>query len=284
MSKIDLVSHEWADIVFEGRNQKYGGYVLRKNTSKRNVMAVLLVIAAGILAYLGLTIARTIEANRQVENTQAIELSALNEKKKEAKKIEKEVVKVEPEKVIEKVKSSVKFTPPVIKKDSEVKEDNQLDLEKVEKTNVTIGAFDVQGNDEVGGEVLKAKEEIAQPEPPKHEEENKVFDVVEQMPSFPGGMGALMSWLSQNMKYPPIAAENGVQGRVIVQFVVRVVCTFVVEKDGSITDVHVAKSVDPSLDKEAARVVKAMPHWIPGKQNGSAVRVKYTVPVTFKLQ
>jgi len=276
MSKIDLVSHEWADIVFEGRNQKYGGYVLRKNTSKRNVMAVLLVIAAGILAYLGLTIARTIEANRQVENTQAIELSALNEKKKEAKKIEKEVVKVEPEKVIEKVKSSVKFTPPVIKKDSEVKEDNQLDLEKVEKTNVTIGAFDVQGNDEVGGEVLKAKEEIAQPEPPKHEEENKVFDVVEQMPSFPGGMGALMSWLSQNMKYPPIAAENGVQGRVIVQFVV--------EKDGSITDVRVAKSVDPSLDKEAARVVKAMPHWIHGKQNGSAVRVKYTVPVTFKLQ
>ena len=276
MSKIDLVSHEWADIVFEGRNQKYGGYVLRKNTSKRNVMAVLLVIAAGILAYLGLTIARTIEANRQVENTQAIELSALNEKKKEAKKIEKEVVKVEPEKVIEKVKSSVKFTPPVIKKDSEVKEDNQLDLEKVEKTNVTIGAFDVQGNDEVGGEVLKAKEEIAQPEPPKHEEENKVFDVVEQMPSFPGGMGALMSWLSQNMKYPPIAAENGVQGRVIVQFVV--------EKDGSITDVRVAKSVDPSLDKEAARVVKAMPHWIPGKQTGSAVRVKYTVPVTFKLQ
>ena len=141
---------------------------------------------------------------------------------------------------------------------------------------MTIGAFDVQGNDEVGGEVLKAKEEIAQPEPPKHEEENKVFDVVEQMPSFPGGMPALMQWLSQNIKYPVIAAENGVQGRVIVQFVV--------EKDGSITDVHVAKSVDPSLDKEAARVVKAMPHWIPGKQNGSAVRVKYTVPVAFKLQ
>ena len=128
----------------------------------------------------------------------------------------------------------------------------------------------------MGGEVLKAKEEIAQPEPPKHEEENKVFDVVEQMPSFPGGMPALMQWLSQNIKYPVIAAENGVQGRVIVQFVV--------EKDGSVTDVHVAKSVDPSLDKEATRVVKAMPKWNPGKQNGSAVRVKYTVPVMFKLQ
>ncbi|MBR1401948.1 MAG: energy transducer TonB [Prevotella sp.] len=276
MSKIDLVSHDWADLVFEGRNQDYGAYVLRKNTSKRNVMSLLIVVAAGVLLYLGLNIVKKIQESRAVANTQAIELSALNEKKKEAKKLEKEVVKVEPEKVIEKVKSSIKFTPPVIKKDEEVKDDNQIDLEKVEKSNVTIGAFDVQGNDEVGGEVLKAKEEIAQPEPPKHEEENKVFDVVEQMPSFPGGMGALMSWLSQNIKYPVIAAENGVQGRVIVQFVV--------EKDGSVTDVHVAKSVDPSLDKEATRVVKAMPKWIPGKQNGSAVRVKYTVPVTFKLQ
>ena len=276
MSKIDLVSNEWADLVFEGRNQDYGAYVLRKNTSKRNVLSLLIVVAAGVLLYLGLNIVKKIQEGRAVANTQAIELSALNEKKKEAKKIEKEVVKIEPEKVIEKVKSSIKFTPPVIKKDEEVKDDNQIDLQKIENTNTTIGAFTVEGNDEVGGEVLKAKEEIAQPEPPKHEEENKVFDVVEQMPSFPGGMGALMSWLSQNIKYPVIAAENGVQGRVIVQFVV--------EKDGSVTDVHVAKSVDPSLDKEAQRVVKAMPKWIPGKQNGSAVRVKYTVPVTFKLQ
>ena len=107
------------------------------------------------------------------------------------------------------------------------------------------------------------------------QEENKVFDVVEQMPSFPGGQGALMQWPASNMKYPVIAVENGVQGRVLVQFVV--------EKDGKVTDVHVVKSVDPSLDKEAVRVVAAMPKWIPGKLNGSAVRVKYTVPVTFKL-
>ena len=101
-------------------------------------------------------------------------------------------------------------------------------------------------------------------------------DVVEQMPSFPGGQGALMSWLGSNIKYPVVAEENGVQGRVV--------CTFVVERDGSITDVKVVRGVDPSLDKEAVRVLKAMPKWIPGKQNGSAVRVKYTVPVTFKLQ
>ncbi|MBP5277784.1 MAG: energy transducer TonB [Prevotella sp.] len=276
MAKLDLVSNEWTDLVFEGRNQAYGAYKLRKGTTKRNVWSIIIVALAALLLYLGLTLQKMVEANRTVENTQAIELSALEQKKKEAKVEKKEVIKVEPEKVIEKVKSSIKFTAPVIKKDNEVKDEDEIDLQKVENTNTSIGAFNVEGNDEVGGEVLKAKEEIAQPEPPKHEEENKVFDVVEQMPSFPGGMGALMSWLSQNIKYPVIAAENGVQGRVIVQFVV--------EKDGSVTDVHVAKSVDPSLDKEAARVVKAMPKWNPGKQNGSAVRVKYTVPVTFKLQ
>ena len=276
MAKLDLVSNEWTDLVFEGRNQAYGAYKLRKGTTKRNVWSILIVALAALLLFIGLSIQKMVEANRTVENTQAIELSALEQKKKEAKVEKNEVVKVEPEKVVEKVKSSIKFTAPVIKKDNEVKDDEEIDLQKVENTNTTIGAFDVQGNDEVGGEVLKAKEEIAQPEPPKHEEENKVFDVVEQMPSFPGGMPALMQWLSQNIKYPVIAAENGVQGRVIVQFVV--------EKDGSVTDVHVAKSVDPSLDKEATRVVKAMPKWNPGKQNGSAVRVKYTVPVMFKLQ
>ena len=96
------------------------------------------------------------------------------------------------------------------------------------------------------------------------------------MPSFPGGPAALMKFLSENIKYPVVAQENGVQGRVVV--------AFVVERDGSITDVHIARGVDPSLDKEAVRVVKSMPKWTPGKQNGSAVRVKFNVPVAFRLQ
>lgn len=275
MAKLDLVSNEWTDLVFEGRNQAYGAYVLRKGTTKRNLWSIIIVAVAAALLFLGLTLQRMVEANRKVENTQAVELAALKEAKKEAKVEKKEKINVEPEKVVEKVKSSVKFTAPVIKKDDEVKEEDMIKLDEVEKSDKAVGAFTVEGNDEVGGEVLKAKEEIATPEPPK-QEDNKVFDVVEQMPSFPGGQGALMQWLASNMKYPVVAAENGVQGRVIVQFVV--------EKDGKVTDVHVAKSVDPSLDKEAARVVAAMPKWIPGKQNGSAVRVKYTVPVTFKLQ
>ena len=179
------------------------------------------------------------------------------------------------QKVVEKVKSSVKFTAPEIKKDDEVKPEDEIkSQDDLAKTNTAIGTFDVKGNDEEGGQVLKANE-VAIDEKPK-EEETKVFDVVEQMPEFPGGQAALLKWIGDNIKYPAIAEENGIQGRVV--------CTFVVERDGSVTDVQVARSIDPSLDKEAVRVLKKMPKWIPGRQNGSAVRVKYPVPVTFKLQ
>lgn len=109
------------------------------------------------------------------------------------------------------------------------------------------------------------------------EVEDVVFVVVETMPEFPGGQQALFKYLSENVKYPVIAQENGIQGRVI--------CQFVVNKDGAIVDVEVVRSGgDPSLDKEAIRVIKSMPKWKPGKQRGKAVRVKYTVPVNFRLQ
>lgn len=277
MSKIDLISNEWTDLVFEGRNQAYGAYQLRKGTSKRNIWALLIVGLAAALLYLGLQLQKMAEANKKVENTQAVELAKLQtEKKKEAKVEKKEVIKQEPEKVVEQVKSSVKFTAPVIKRDEEVKEEDEIKLDEVQKSDKAVGAFTVEGNDEVGGAVLKAKEDIAAPEPPKHVEETKVFTVVEQMPMFPGGDAALMSYLANNIHYPTVAAENGVQGGVVVGFVV--------ERDGSITDVSVLRGVDPSLDREAMRVVKSMPRWTPGKQNGSAVRVKYQVPVAFRLQ
>ena len=275
MSKIDLIDNSWVDLVFEGKNQAYGAYRLRKSTGKRNFLAlvtVLVVIAAIFL----IVIAKVAIENampKKVAITTDVELSQLA-KKKEAKVERKEPVKVELEqKVVEKVKSSVKFTAPVIKKDEDVAPEDELkSQDELAKTAIAIGSFDVKGNDEAAGEVLKAKEVIAQEAPV----EEKVFDVVEQMPQFPGGDAALFEYLSTHIKYPTIAEENGVQGRVIV--------TFVVERDGSITDVKVVKSVDPSLDKEASRVVKGMPKWIPGKQNGAPVRVKYTVPVTFRLQ
>lgn len=278
MSKIDLISGEWTDLVFAGRNQAYGAYQLRKGTGKRNVISIIAVVVLVLLCQIGLSLkkAADAEARKRAAMTEVVELSKLEQPKKKAEVKQQKKIQVEPEKVVERVKSSIKFTAPVIKKDNEVKPEEELKTQdELMNTKTAIGAIDVKGNDDKGGEVLKLKEAVAQPEP-KPEVENKVFDVVEQMPSFPGGPSALMKYLSENVKYPVVAQENGVQGRVVV--------SFVVEKDGHITDVKVVRSVDPTLDKEAARVVKSMPNWIPGKQNGSAVRVKYNVPVSFKLQ
>jgi protein TonB len=277
MAKIDLIDNGWVDLVFEGKNQAYGAYQLRKGTGARNLKA-LITMFIGFAIIAAIVVAKVsfdkYMASRNVAVVTDVELTQLAEKKEikqEKKDDPDDMNKIE----VERVKSSVAFTVPEIKKDNEVKEDQEVkSQDDLSATNTAIGAFTVEGNDETA-EVKHVEEKIAEPEPPKVEE-TKVFDVVEQMPSFPGGPSALMQYLSSNIKYPVVAEENGVQGRVV--------CTFVVERDGSITDVRVVKSVDPSLDKEAMRVVKSMPKWIPGKQNGSAVRVKYTVPVTFRLQ
>ncbi len=114
------------------------------------------------------------------------------------------------------------------------------------------------------------------PKPKVEEVTEEIFVVVEEQPEFPGGNAAMMKFLSDNIKYPVIAQENGIQGRVITNFVV--------ERDGSITDVQVVRGVDPSLDKEAVRVIQSMPKWKAGRQRGSAVRVRFTLPVVFRLQ
>lgn len=114
------------------------------------------------------------------------------------------------------------------------------------------------------------------PSPVKVNPSNEVFMVVEEQPEFPGGNAAMMKWLSDNIKYPVVAQDNRIQGRVIVNFVV--------EKDGSLSDIQVVRSVDPSLDKEAVRVVRTMPKWKPGIQRDERVRVRYTLPVVFRLQ
>ena len=277
MSKIDLISSDWVDLVFEGRNKAYGAYRLRKSTTKRNILAMVAVVILLIVAFIILTVKNFVDEQRaKVAMTQVAELTNYKQPEKKAE-VKQKKIEVEPERVVERVKSSIKFTAPVIKKDEEVKPDEELKTQdELMSTKTAIGTFDVKGNDDANGEILKAKEVIAEPEPPKHEEENKVFDIVEQQPLFPGGPAALMKYLSENTKYPVVAQENGVQGRVTVQFVV--------EKDGSISDVHVLRGVDPSLDKEAVRVVKSMPRWTPGKQNGITVRVNYRVPVLFRLQ
>ncbi|MDY6121798.1 MAG: energy transducer TonB [Porphyromonas sp.] len=117
---------------------------------------------------------------------------------------------------------------------------------------------------------------VVTPPAKEEEDENKVFMIVEQQPEFPGGTAALMKWLSTNVRYPEVAIENNIQGRVIV--------SFVVEKDGSTTDVKVVRGVDPALDKEAIRLASSMPKWSPGKQRGKPVRSRFTLPVAFQLR
>ena len=282
MAKIDLYDPKWVDMIFAGKNKEYGAYQLRKGTSGRNIKALLILIIAAALVggFLAWKVIEQKQAEEQQAYMEAMELAKLQEQaKKEKKKPEPIKPKVEQKKEIPVARETQKFTAPVIKKDELVKEENQVKQMDQLDDKVAVGTENKEGVKDRTVEAVRNDIAVAAPPPPpapKPEVANKVFDVVEEMPSFPGGQGALMAFLSSNIKYPVVAQENGVQGRVIVGFVV--------EKDGSISDVKVMRSVDPSLDREAQRVVKAMPKWKPGKQNGSAVRVKYTVPVVFRLQ
>jgi protein TonB len=279
MSKIDLLDQKWIDLVFEGKNEAYGAYALRQDTSKRNLFAML-ALFAGLIAivatFLIVNVASEAIARAQAEHETEVTLEQIEEEIEEEQDDEEIVYELEElEQLVaeETVMNSEKFTAYEMEDDAPDQVTKTQD--EVAQSDVAIGAIDYdQGSDEAE-HVLKVNEKVVDEIPPAVEE-TKVFDVVEQMPQYKGGDQALMDYLNKSIKYPVIAEENGIQGRVV--------CTFVVERDGSITDVKVVRSVDPSLDKEAVRVLKAMPKWIPGKQNGSAVRVKFTLPVTFKLQ
>ena len=282
MAKIDLYDPKWVEMVFAGKNKEYGAYKLRKGTSGRNIKSLLiLVIAAALVGgFLAWKVIEQKQAEEQQAYMEAMELAKLQQQaKKEEKKKEPVKPKIEPKKEIPVARETQKFTAPVIKKDELVKEENQVkQMDKLDE-KVAVGTENKEGTKSRLAEAVRSDIAVAAPPPPpapKPEVSNKVFDVVEEMPHFPGGPAALQAFLSSNTKYPVVAQENGVQGRVIV--------SFVVERDGSITDVRVVRSVDPSLDREASRVVRSMPRWSPGKQNGSTVRVKYTVPVVFRLQ
>lgn len=145
--------------------------------------------------------------------------------------------------------------------------DDNVKLDDVDIASTEDNAAAAQTQTYVPPAVVQEEEE---------ESAQQIFTVVEEMPEFPGGGGELLKFLSKSIKYPIIAQENGIQGRVS--------CSFTINKDGSIVDAEVIRGVDPSLDKEALRVINSMPKWKPGKQRGKPVRVKYTVPVTFRLQ
>lgn len=292
MAQIDLIQGKWCDIVFEGKNKEYGAYPIRKATGKRNVIAIVSILVLIALCIGGIQLLNVYQEYQKAQEAlrAEMELSQLQEKKKtETKKEEVEKVIKQPEqKVVEVKQNTIKFTEPVIKKDDEVKEENTLlNMDDLNKDNRRTAdeSYDKGTNErqeDYGAQTIAEPEvdktpppppPAPEPEPETKVEENKVYDVVEQQPAFNGNIN---QWLASNLKYPPVAAENGIEGRVIVQFVVG--------KDGSIHSAQVVRGVDSSLDKEALRVVNSMPKWVPGKQNGQAVNCKFTLPVVFRLQ
>ena len=271
MAKVDLSSSEWCDLIFSGKNKAYGAYQLREKSPKRHNIAVILVIVIALVGFSIPTLIKMATPKQKEVMTEVTTLSQLEEpeiKQEEMKRVEP-VAPPPPA-----LKSSIKFTAPVIKKDEEVRDEDEIKSQhELAETKVTISIADVKGNDEEHGkDIADLKQVVTQAEP----EPEKVFDMVEQMPTFPGGQTELMAYLGKNIKYPTIAQKNKEQGRVIIQMVI--------SKDGSLSNIKVLRSVSPSLDAEAVRVVGNMPKWEPGMQKGQPVSVKYTIPIVFRLQ
>ncbi len=272
---INLTSKKWNDIIFEGKNKDYGAYEMRQSSSKRHIIAFSLIIVLVIFVSFLPSLIQTVSSSRKVtenisESTVLVDL----QKELEEQVQEKDIIREETAPPPPPLKSTIQFTAPEIVDASEITEDDAMKTQdELAESKVQISVATVEGtDDEYGIDIadLEQHKVIAE------DVENKVFDVVEQQPQFPGGMSELMKFLSDNIVYPQIALESGLQGRVIVQFVVN--------KNGEIVNIQVVKGVDPFLDKEAVRVINTMPKWIPGKQNGQAVNVKFTLPVNFKLK
>ena len=281
--EVNLSSREWCDLVFEGKNKDFGAYVIRTESTKRHNLAVLWALI-GAVAVAALTFG-LMKANQYLEERR---LAALQDQKTyivdfppetEEQQPEQQIIEPEEPEVLEDVLSSVKVTELQIVDDDKVRpEDEILTQEEIEETNKAFGQTNVDGGQDERDKFQTAVIDVVVEKPVEKPKEAvaQVFHSVEQMPQFPGGEAALMKFLQSHINYPPMAAENNVQGRVVVQFVV--------DKTGKVGEVKVVRNVDKDLDKEAVRVCKSLPKFTPGRQNGQAVAVWYTLPVTFKLQ
>ncbi|MCC8409410.1 TonB family protein [Mucilaginibacter sp. UR6-1] len=269
-SKLDLLKQEWIDVVFAGRNKEYGAYELRKQNSARTGKALLIGIVLFVFVISLPTIVNAIKGIIP----------------KEAEKVKVTDVVLTPPPPVDQTKKppppapeppkpkvdQVKFPPPVVKPDDQVVEKDPPTVKELEVADP--GQRDQKGDpnaeiridEPVGNSDVK---QVIESDP------NEIFTAVETQPNFPGGLAAFGKYLEKNIHYPAVARENNVQGRVFVQFVV--------EKDGSLTDIKVLRGIGSGCDEEAMRVLKKSPKWSPGIQNGRPVRVQYTVPIAFNL-
>ena len=284
MSKIDLASREWCDLVFEGRNREYGAYRARANKGKFQLRALIfvLILIAAIIAFLIAknAVEAAIEKNRALDGEQVTELSQLkkDEPKKEEKKKEPELKYEEPKQEKVKVKASIEFTVPKIVDDDKVDHSKELKTQdEVTKSSFAIASQDYAGDGEGGINIddLKDNQTAGGTSTPKEEE---VVDnaLVEVQASYPGGEAALIAFISKTLVYPQIAVEQELQGTVILRFRVNA--------DGSVGDIIVKKSLSRECDQAAADVVKKLKRFIPAKQQGHPVPVWFRLPIRFRIQ
>ena len=279
MAKIDLISKQWCELVFEGRNKSYGAYKLRSEAGLRQRNALIAVcIGIAVLAMIPFIVRMAEREDANDESyTEVMQMAELKKEKKEEKKEEK--IEVKYQKPLEKVavKASIQLTAPVIKDDSQVDKDAELkNMEELMNAKADIAATTYKGDE--GGTVniddLKENQTVGGTAGQEMEEE--VFTVVEQPPAFPGGENALLKYISDHLKYPQIALEQEIQGVVLLRFVVL--------PNGAVGDVFVVQGLDSNCDREAVRVVKSLPRFNPGRQQGKPVSVWFTLPIRFQIQ
>lgn len=281
---VDLSSKEWCDIVFEGKNKDFGAYEMREGSTKRHTRAVAIVLAGlcVILVLLILSLTGVFSRGEEEGPDAAIEQEMATfqpEEIIEEEEIEEQVKFEEPEEIIqpEEVANEQRVTELMIVEDENFDKEKEVkDKSEVMENEARAGAMDItEGTNDLNKQIVR-NEVIA--EEPKAPEPEKVYTMamVEQKPEFPGGEAAMYKWLGDHISYPAQASEEGVSGRVVVQFDIT--------KTGSIENVKVIRGRHPALDKEAMRLVKAMPNWQPGRNNGQPVKVTFILPVTFKLQ
>lgn len=271
---IKLNSQEWCDIVFRDKNQAYGAYKLRQSSSKRHIAAF------GATLIFALIVAAIPMIVNAIEDYQArnAPLDGIDEVRTmvtlpESEVPEENIIREQTAPPPPPLKTTFRFVPPIIADDDEIPDDIETPTQEEALDAVgQISIATIVGTDEEGAidiAELEQQKIIVEAEP-------EVFQIVEQMPSYPGGDIELMRFIKDNLKYPIVAQENGIQGQVVLRFVVT--------PTGSIDEVTVLRGLDPSCDREAMRVVKAMPKWIPGRQSGKAVPVYFTLPIRFQLK
>lgn len=268
MSKIDLTSQSWCDLIFEGKNKEFGAYELRNGGAKRHRLSLIAIAVLAILLFTVPTLIKMVLPKQDkmtvTEVTTLSKLPPAEDKKQEQPKVETPPPPP--------LKSTIKFTAPVIKKDEEVSETEEIKTqEDLTKTKAAISIADIKGTDEVNGKDIAELKDILE----ESQDEEKPYQFVEQMPAYPGGASARNKYLSDHLTYPEEVRDAGVQGTVVVQFTV--------SRAGDVTNIKVLKGLDPLCDKEAVRVISRMPKWIPGKHNGRAVPVLFVLPIAFQI-